>query len=507
MKKSLLIQILLFLCLSCVKVFSQAGTLDLSYGTNGRVHTSYSPATFLSEHSVMQDNGFVVLMGRYSFPASGVNQIGLSRHQTDGTIDTSFGVNGFLNINVNDKTYGNSIVLQQDGKIVVAGYILTSATTSSLLVIRLNPNGSFDSTFGTNGIALFANNINGNSVKIQADNKIVIGGGNVDSDFAIVRLNPDGSLDNDFGFNGVVTTTINSSSYESEINDISLQNDGKIVASGFAYLNFVNKSFCMVRYTTDGSLDNSFGTNGKVLTDINTSSGDEILAQAILDDGKIVVTGFADTTAVLARYTNVGILDTTFGTNGLSLYTFGNSCISLSLLVQPDNKIVIVGESFLPNDKFLIARYTINGILDTTFNTMGYNLGNFSTNNNRFNSVLMQSDGKLLATGWNQISNSVYTTIARFHSGLNLNVKEFNNESFVVYPNPCNGIFQLTFNEFFPEKIEYSVYDVLGKMIVEKEISNDLDTNEINLENYPAGIYLLRMKIGEVEVNKKLVKN
>jgi hypothetical protein len=63
---------LLFLCLSCVKVFSQAGTLDLSYGTNGRVHTSYSPASFLSKHSVMQDNGYVVLMGRYSFPASGV---------------------------------------------------------------------------------------------------------------------------------------------------------------------------------------------------------------------------------------------------------------------------------------------------------------------------------------------------------------------------------------------------------------------------------------------------
>jgi Leucine-rich repeat (LRR) protein len=88
-----------------------------------------------------------------------------------------------------------------------------------------------------------------------------------------------------------------------------------------------------------------------------------------------------------------------------------------------------------------------------------------------------------------------------------LNVNKFSKDSFVVHPNPSNGIFQLTFNESFSEKIEYSVYDVLGKIIVEKESSNDLDTIEVNLENYPAGIYLLRMKIGEVVVNKKLVKN
>lgn len=88
-----------------------------------------------------------------------------------------------------------------------------------------------------------------------------------------------------------------------------------------------------------------------------------------------------------------------------------------------------------------------------------------------------------------------------------LNVNKFSKDSFVVHPNPSNGIFQLTFNESFSEKIVYSVYDVLGKIIVEKEILNDLDATEVNLENYPAGIYLLRVKIGEVVVNKKLVKN
>jgi len=304
----------------------------------------------------------------------------------------------------------------------------------------------------------------------------------------------------------VVTTTINSSSYESEINVISLQNDGKIVASGFAYLDFVNRSFCMVRYNTDGSIDNSFGTNGdgKVLTDIYTSASDEILAQAILENDKIVVTGVTGATAVLARYTNDGVLDTSFGSNGLSLYMFGTTCTSRDLLIQPDNKIVIVGESFLPNNKYLIARYTEDGILDTTFNTTGYNLGNFSTNNNKFNSVLMQSDGKLLATGLNQIGNGVYTTIARFHSGLNLNVNEFNNESFVVYPNPSSGIVSINTTGGTVKRVR--VLNGLGQEVLPMM---DLveDNTVVDLSGLMVGVYWMTLELGDGrQVVKKLVK-
>lgn len=505
MKKSKFILRIVFLFFLSTKSFPQAGTLDLSYASNGRVLTSYSPARFIPVSSVIQENGFIVLMGRYGFPSSGVSQIGLSRHITDGTIDTSFGTNGFLSININNNTYGESITLQQDGKIVVAGYILTSGTSSSLLVIRLNSDGSFDTSFGNNGIALFDNNIKAYSVKMKTDNKIVIGGNNGDSDFTVVRLNSDGSLDNSFGFNGVVSTTIVNSSYESRINAVNIQNDGKIVASGFAFMNFVHVNFCTVRYNTNGSIDNTFGVNGKVLTNVDSTNSSVIYAQAIQQDGKIVVTGSSEGASVLARYNSNGTLDSSFGINGMSIFTFGDSCISRSVLIQPDNKIVIVGESFLPVDKYMIARYTTNGEFDTTFNTTGYNLGNFSTNNNYFNSVLMQPDGKLTATGWNQIGNDPYTVIARFNSGLNLSNYEFEKDSFVVYPNPSSGVFQLTFNKSFSQKMVYSIYDVMGRKIIEKEISNESSSFDINLENYPKGIYLLNVTTGETKVVKKLV--
>jgi uncharacterized delta-60 repeat protein len=194
-------------------VFCQQGTLDLSYANNGKVLINYAPvgSRYFTQHSAIQQDGKIVLMGSYGFPASNVDQIGISRHNTDGTLDNSFGSNGFISINVNNKTFGYSITIQQDDKIIVAGKIITSATTSSLLVIRLNPNGNFDNSFANNGIALFANNSIGYSVKTQLDNKIIVGGQNLDGDFTVVKLNPDGTLDNDFGFNGVVSTIINSS--------------------------------------------------------------------------------------------------------------------------------------------------------------------------------------------------------------------------------------------------------------------------------------------------------
>ena len=212
----------------------------------------------------------------------------------------------------------------------------------------------------------------------------------------------------------------------------------------------------------------------------------------ILENGKIVVTGETNATAVLARYTNDGVLDTSFGSNGLSLYTFGTTCTSRDLLIQPDNKIVIVGESFLPSSKYLIARYTESGALDTTFNTTGYNLGNFSTNSNNFNSILMQSDGKLLATGWNpfNIGNDVYTTIARFHSGLNLNVNEFNNESFVVHPNPSSG--KVYFSSGAGKITKAWVVNGLGQEVVKPFDCVDSEPS-VDLSGLSAGVYFIKM--------------
>lgn len=504
MKKLNFIFIVAFLVLGEEIVFSQPGTLDASYASNGRVITNYDPGLYVPDQSVIQQDGKVILMGGYRLGSSSIFEIGMSRHNQDGSIDTSFGTNGLVITDVNNHTQGNSIALQSDGKIIVAGYIENSGTSISLLVLRYNINGSLDISFGNNGIALFNNEMNGLSVKIQTDGKIVIGG-RIANAFALARLKVDGNLDEDFGFNGLVTTTIIGNSYESQINAINIQNDGMIVASGFAYLSFTNVAFCTVRYDANGNIDTSFGTNGKVITDIDSSSSEYLSAQKIQQDGKIVLTGSLSYSAIIIRYLSNGNLDPTFGTNGLVTHTFGNSSQPYALFIQPDNKIVIAGNSPLPINNYFIARYTDVGVLDNNFNNTGYNMLAFGSSNNRFNSILMQQDGKLLVTGFTQIVNAAYTVIARFNSGL-LNVNEFEKKEIKVYPNPSTGVFQLTFKESFSEKAVYLVYDLLGKMILEKEIPKDFTTCEINLENYPKGVYLLRIIVGDTVVNKKLIK-
>ncbi|MGL2962545.1 T9SS type A sorting domain-containing protein [Flavobacterium sp. RSB2_4_14] len=493
----------LLVLLLCIKGFSQAGTVDSSFATNGIVLTNYSPAIFIPDASVIQQDGNVVLMGGYEFVSSGIYRIGMSRHKTDGSIDTNFGTNGFVILNVNNFTFGESITLQPDGRIVVAGYIQTSATSVNLLVIRFNTNGSLDTTFGNSGIVLVNNNMHAKSVKIQSDNKIVVGGycGNA---FAVARLNSDGSIDEDFGFNGLVTTTVVLNSYQAQINALNIQGDGKIVVSGFAYLNPVNLAFCTIRYDINGNIDTGFGINGKVLTNLNSSVSDMISAQAIQQDGKIVVTGAADGAMIIARYETNGSLDTTFGTNGVVSTTFGNSSFSYSLLIQPDNKIVVVGNIPLPTSRFFIARYTDLGELDTTFNNNGYNLLSIGENNNFFNSVLLQQDGKLIATGWTQIGNDAYAVIVRFNSGL-LNINEIESKEKVkIYPNPASGVVFFDNSESMYEKV--SVYNYLGQEVVKPFDCAQGDNASFDLSNLSKGVYLLKFEGNGVNGVAKVVK-
>src|SRR5690606_22925043 len=222
--------------------FAQEGTLDLSYGDNGSVITNYNPALYLTYYSVIQPDDAVVMMVRYS-SVLGNLQIGLSRHMSDGNIDFEFGVNGLATVNLNTMLYGKSIVLQNDGKIVVTGYFYNiSSNGLGLLVARFNSNGDIDSTFGSNGIAIFYNNMEPFSAKIQPNEKILIGG-SLGLNFALIQLNSDGSLDEDFGINGLTTTTIISEIYESKIHAIDIQEDSKIVAAGYAKIDPYNTCF------------------------------------------------------------------------------------------------------------------------------------------------------------------------------------------------------------------------------------------------------------------------
>ncbi|MBA2434942.1 MAG: hypothetical protein H0V54_07660, partial [Chthoniobacterales bacterium] len=234
--------------------------------------------------------------------------------------------------------------------------------------------GDLDPTFGTNGKVTtdFGTIIDeARAVAVQPDGKIVTAGATVGGnffDFALARYNTDGSLDITFGTGGKVTTAFNTNNDEAFA--VALQADGKIVAAGFAVIGGTD-DFALARYNTNGSLDTTFGTGGKVTTAFG-SSIDRAHAVAVQPDGKIVAAGRAvigggSFDFALARYNTDGSLDTTFGTGGKVTTACGSSNDeAFAVALQPDGKIVAAGRVFSNKEDFALARYNTDGSLDTT---------------------------------------------------------------------------------------------------------------------------------------------
>lgn len=268
--------------------------------------------------------------------------------------------------------------------------------------------GVLDGSFG--GIGIIETNINPNGnnlaykVLVQPDDKIVAVGSNfnnVDDDFALIRYNKDGTLDTTFDGDGIVTTHIGIN-YNIAFSAV-LQSDGKIVVAGFSNSGSsqANYNITLARYNTNGSLDNSFGTGGVVITDLGQVT-ETALAVVIQPNGKIVVAGHRgssnsinDNNFALVRYNSDGTLDTGFGNSGVVIGVKG---FGYSVALQSDQKIVVAGYD---GKFFVVSRFNSNGTADTGFGTAGTVETNFGVNtNSEARGVAIQTDGKIVVAGF-----------------------------------------------------------------------------------------------------------
>jgi uncharacterized delta-60 repeat protein len=291
------------------------GTLDNTFSGDGFVNTTISlHGSDACNAVIIQPDGKILAGGTSSSCSTCATDFAVVRYNADGTMDNLFSVDGKLTTDFSThQDVITSLALQQDGKIVAAGYT-DNGSNNDFAVARYNANGDPDNTFSIDGkqtTGFISYNDFSRSVKIQADGKIVVGGYSgkssvKDNDFALVRYNTNGTLDNTFSGDGKQTTTLDGTS-EDYCSAITFGSGGTIIAGGY-YLNTLNQhDFALVRYTSNGTPDNSFGTSGKITTDF-ANTDDYGGSITIGPNGKLVMAGYSNNDFAIARYNLVSAL-------------------------------------------------------------------------------------------------------------------------------------------------------------------------------------------------------
>lgn len=309
---------------------------------------------------------------------------------------------------------------------------LSSLHSPSLAPQSLVAAGDFDPTFGSGGMALYSLGTTATSVDstlVQPDNKIIVSGSirtNTGCKVYVARYNADGSTDTTFaGGTGIAVTQVDTS-LNGHVARAALQADGKIVvASVREYTTGIGETdFLLLRYTASGVLDSTFGSGG--LRVYNNVVFDYSSAVAIQPDGKILLAGSSsnnsDLDFVVLRFTTTGALDTSFGIGGKSTYGFaaGSSDRLNSIALQPDGKIVAVGLTSNPSSTpdFGLVRFTASGSLDSSFGGTGALRINFFNSTDQAAAVAVQTDGKILVAGntYYPTENSYYLVLLRLNA-------------------------------------------------------------------------------------------
>ncbi len=351
--------------------YNPDGRIDASFGRGGRVITAFGGNAKAYSVVIQSDGCIVAAGFAKNGPAGANVDFALARYSGDGSLDSSFGKSGKITTDFfgkNDQAY--AVALQRDGRIVVAGGATSAKGGFGFAVARYNNDGVVDATFGNGGkiITFFAIDriSEARALVIQPDGKILLAGSGsprFGTDFALARYNTDGSLDSTFGAGGKVTTDFFGS--EDQARALIIQPDGRIVAAGYAGLpNRPSTDFAIARYNGNGTLDPAFGAGGKVTTDF-FNGYDGVSALALQPDCMIVAAGMVSARGGsdfgLARYNGDGTLDTTFGSSGRIATEIGGAVgWASSIVIQQDRKIVAAGSAVNPatgNDDFALVRY------------------------------------------------------------------------------------------------------------------------------------------------------
>lgn len=346
--------------------YNANGSPDTSFGSGGKTVTKLSNYQDRINDMEIGSDGKIAAVGFAENDASRVYEGVLTRYNANGSLDTSFGSGGKVTSSFGDRSFNpQAVVPQPDGKIVIAG-----VSGHDFVLIRYNANGSPDTSFGAGGKAVTDFDLGYeslNDLAVQPNGKIVAVGSSYTSDwrnenFALARYNANGSPDTSFDGDGKLTT--DTGSVEERANNVAIQTDGKIVVAGHSYIGdniSGHRELALIRYNPDGSFDASFDGDGRLNTPGAGEYAEDLL---LLSDGKILVLGRGGYNEInFVRYDTGGSLDGAFGEGGKVNTWVSGGYMAQALAIQPDGRMVTAGGATGANnlDGFGLTRHYAGG--------------------------------------------------------------------------------------------------------------------------------------------------
>ncbi|MFM9055142.1 MAG: T9SS type A sorting domain-containing protein [Bacteroidota bacterium] len=499
---------------------AQAGALDVTFDSDGI--STLNPGTL---HDVVyaidiQADQKTVFTGiaRITSTTGFTSDLVIGRLKTDGSRDSTFANNGFYNFaSTGGSVFGYDVKIQPDGKIVACGGYSVTAANTDFIVIRLNSDGSIDTSFGGgDGISILpvgSSEDYAYDLELLPNGKILLAGESSVPGFTYKRgvvmcLLPDGTLDNSFGTGGFTTVQLGGNT-EDSFKCMSVLASGKIIVAGYSYINN-NENVLMAGFNPNGTLDPAFALNG-IYSGTNMSQAFDMAVDgnAVYLSGRISNTGGFD--LGICCFDTTGALTTSFGSNGTVLANYNPIDAGLGITIQPDGKILCVGTSgqggFGNRDMF-ITRYLPTGNIDPSFANNGYVIIPVTANFEEASCVALQADGKIMLAGFAAFANNDMVFM-RLTNDLTVGLASSPQRSDIsVYPMPVSGsTLWIKSTTGFDSSSLVELFDLQGRRVASHETENASSLIEFPVPTYlPAGNYTLRIRSGNIENSRVIVK-
>lgn len=466
--------ILLLLCI--ISGHAQVGNLDASFSGDGKLLTPIGSGHDWAYGVTVQGNNRIVAVGVSR--QTGDDDFAIVRYLEDGTLDNSFSGDGIFTIDFDGgDDEARDVEILPNGNILVGGTASMGADLDFAFAL-LDTDGKLVSSFDGDGLMTydFANTDDALSRITVYKNRIYAVGSSIKNDleqYAIAAFQLNGAPDNAFSQDGMLVFDVDAG--QDVATAIAVQPDDKILVAGYTGVGF-EKEFCVVRFKADGSLDNSFSSDGIVIPDVGTID-DRAYGIALQADQKIVVGGSSYGTTgydfALIRLLQDGTLDLDFGEDGYAIETIGPFFDDArDMILQPDDKILITGYAAqaASDADFGLARFTADGMLDNTFSQDGkvITIIGGGESEDEAHAIALQPDGKIVIVGEAQNnSNNLDFAVARYLSGLTTSVDEglLEMQGLTLFPNPTTSSINASFSLNADQVLVFSIQDISGLTI------------------------------------------